>query len=98
MDPSKINYNLIPEHMREGTRAYIETGREPGDFLSAIMANDFLEAAGQADDENACNWNLWAQFIYMETPGGCHGSKEKVYAWIATGGLVGLQSKANDES
>ena len=97
MDPKSINYTLLPEHMREGTRAYIETGREPGDFLTAIMANDFLEAVGQADVHNGMALTQWAHFIYVQAPHQCHGSKAKVEQWVADGGLAGLQSKANAE-
>ena len=97
MDPKDINYALLPVHMRDAVQDYIEIGKVPEPFLGAIMANDFLEAVGQADDVNRRYLPEWAQFIYMEAPHPCHGSKTKVEQWVADGGFAGLQSKANAE-
>lgn len=38
----EINYSILPEHMREGTRRYIEHGNRPGDFLYLVLSNDFV--------------------------------------------------------
>ena len=42
MGVDMLNYGLLPEHMREGMRSYIEIGRKPGSFLIAVLANDFV--------------------------------------------------------
>ena len=81
------DYDMLPSHMREGTRRYIEEGVEPGQFTVAVFANDFLGAAGRADENNSMVLRAWALFIYNEVPGNCHGSYDKVAAWIKQGGL-----------
>ena len=83
------NYDNLPEHMRDGARNYVESGIPPGGFMRAIMANDFLEAAGRADHINVEALKSWALFIYNDVPRECHGSYERVDAWCAMGGLKG---------
>lgn len=85
----KANWSLIPTHMHEGVEAYVMTGRPCGDFLTALLANDFMEAAGRADDHNLNALKGWAIFLYCHVPSGCRGSYEHVRAWIAKGGING---------
>lgn len=89
-----FNYAILPEHMRDGARLYIENGIPPGGFMRAIMANDFLYAAGKADHINIESFKDWAIFIYNEAPRECHGSYEVVDAWCKMGGLNGQTSAA----
>ena len=42
----------IPEHMIGGTLRYFNDHIEPGDFLCAVLINDFMEACGRADEKN----------------------------------------------
>jgi hypothetical protein len=72
---------LIPEHMHEGVRAYVLDHYRGGDFLTAIFSNDFLEAAGRADEKNQRAFFGWAVFLYNYVPIGCQGSAKKVKAW-----------------
>lgn len=86
------DWSLIPEHMREGVIGYVMRGWEPGSFLYAALANDFMDAAARADDQNLAALGRWARFIYNFTPSRCHGSPEAVDAWIAKGGLLGHET------
>ena len=78
-----IDYSRLPEHMREGTRAYIEEGRLPGDFLQAVICNNLADAVGRADHINKHLLPEWVLFFYNEVPRGCWGSKDKMRQWIA---------------
>lgn len=86
-------YYLIPAHMHQAIRDYVLHGYQPGSFLTALLSNDFMEAVGRADEDNARCLKGWAQFFYNYVPSGCYCSPEAVAAWIAGGGLAGRLSK-----
>lgn len=86
----KLNYSILPEHMQDGARRYIEDGVHPGSFLEAVLANDLLQALRKADDINMQSMQQWGRFLY-EIPAICHGSYEKVNSWCDKGGLVGQE-------
>ena len=92
-----INYDMLPEHMREEMRAYIETGRPVGSFLAAILSNDFVEAAERADLHNQGRLFDYATFLYAEAPANCWGSRAKVDAWIAAQRLENTPIKEDAE-
>jgi len=81
--------NIIPYHMHDGVRRYIKDGIEPGDFLSLILKNDFVHAAGQADHINKYALLEWATFLYLYAPAPCWGSEQKMKEWMKHGGLKG---------
>jgi hypothetical protein len=83
------NWSLIPAHMRDGVQRYVMHGVEPGNFLTAILENDFMEAVGRADDDNRATLVGWAMFIYNHTPSSCHGSPARVASWLDEGGILG---------
>ncbi len=76
------NYDLLPDYMKPGARAYVEEGHRPGDFLLAIFANDLVGAANRADNVNINLLATYAHFLYNEVPRACWGSKEAVEKWI----------------
>ena len=82
-----VNYDRLPEHMRESARAYIETGRPVGDFLTAVFENDFIHATLRADVTNRAMLREWAQFLVNECPPESYGSKQLVKAWRERGGM-----------
>ena len=82
-----VNYDQLPGHMRESTRAYIETGRPVGDFLTAVFENDFIHATLRADVTNRAMLREWAQFLVNECPPESYGSKQLVKAWRERGGM-----------
>jgi len=62
---------------------YIEEGLPPGEFLKAILENDFVGATVKADADNFANLPAYANFLYFEVPSAAWGSKEQVERWIA---------------
>lgn len=72
----------IPDRMLAGLDRYLVHGIMPGDFLRLILVNDFVRAAGRADDENLANLPAYACWVYNECPSDAWGSAEKVAAWI----------------
>lgn len=72
---------VIPERMRGGLIRWIKQGIRPGDFLWAVLANDFVEAAGRADEQNMANLPAYANFLYNSAPRGCWGSYKKLAEW-----------------
>lgn len=83
------NWSGIPGHMRDGIQRYVMSGVPMGSFLTAIFANDFMEAAGRADGLNRHALFAYAGFVYNHTPSNCHGSYETVREWTERGGLSG---------
>jgi hypothetical protein len=71
----------IPDYMAVGLERWIEYGKNPGSFLTAVLTNDLREACLTADDTNRdLLWNYIA-FLYEDAPYNCWGSSEKVKAW-----------------
>lgn len=88
----------IPAYMRVALHAYLDYGRPVGDFLNAILTNNLFHAVGHADSTNIKIIQNYVVAIHTHAPAGCHGSKQKVDAWIALGGLRGLEKEnANRE-
>ncbi len=85
-----VNYDRLPEHMQAATRRYIEQGAKPGDFLTAVIRHDLFLAVGHADPVNLAALRDWCQFFYNEAPGSCHGSPDRMTAWMARRGLEGV--------
>ncbi len=63
-----ISYEILPPHMREHAQAYLERGEAPGRFLMAVLCNDFVEVAGQADDINRLHLFEWASWLHNNVP------------------------------
>ena len=77
-----INYTLLPLHIRDGVKRYIEHGARPGHFLTAVIRNNLSETVGRADDVNLGRLHDIVSFFYNEAPGPCWGSPEKMAAWM----------------
>ena len=78
-----MNYDKIPvQRMVGAMRRYLEHGLVPGHFLTAVLSNDLMEAAGRADDENRAALFDWVKWLYNEAPRGSFGSPEAVKAWL----------------
>ena len=88
--PAGENFTFtIPDYMREGLIAYRQQGVPPGGFLTKVLENDLVEAAGKADIRNMTNLPAYANFLYNCMPRAAWGSPDRVKAWIQRGGLVG---------
>lgn len=86
-----FNYALLPEHMRDAMKRYIERGIPGGSFLNAVLCNDLMGALGRADEVNRERLLDYGNFLYNEAPATCYGSRENVSAWIAHGGMHGKE-------
>ena len=73
----------IREEMKEAIDQYAEQGQPLGDFLTALLANDLMEALGRADDGNRRDIFQLCMYVYNEIPSLSHGSYAIVKAWIA---------------
>ena len=81
--------NKLPEHCREGLYRYIVYGMKPGNFLTAVISNNFVDAVSMADHVNLPRLKDYAIFLVADAPSGCWGSEAQVAYWISTGGLKG---------
>jgi hypothetical protein len=84
-----VDYSMLPEHMQDGARRYIERGIEPGGFMLAVLENDLTGAAARADNVNRHCLLIWAEWLYNECPAPAWHSRKNVDAWIARGGTRG---------
>jgi hypothetical protein len=80
---SYIDYSILPSHMREGAKRYIEEGIFPGSFLTHIFENDFVHAAATADPINQQSLYNYAEFLYTQAPSACWGSASRMQEWSA---------------
>ena len=76
------NYDLLPEHIREAMKRYIENRIAPGDFLMAVLSNDLMGAISRADYINRDKIHDICCFLYNEAPADCWGSPEIVKQWL----------------
>lgn len=83
------NWDLVPSHLREGLGAHIETGREVGGFLRAVLINDLMQAVSKADDVSLAHLAGIVKFLYNYAPSKAFGSPAAVKAWRKSGGLAG---------
>lgn len=80
--PMQINYDGLPEHLREGVQLYIEHGIEPGGFLTGVICNQLKQSFMCADDINIHRMLDIVNFFYNQAPMGCWGSPEAMKQWI----------------
>jgi len=69
-----------------GIKRYVEDNVRPGGFLQAVISNDLKGAVMLGDDENVKNLPAFVMYFYWQTPGECHGSKERMEKWISGSG------------
>lgn len=71
----------IRADIKEALDSWAACGLLPGDFLTAVLQNDLMEALGRADSYNRATIFQICSYIYNELPSTCHGSPEKVEAY-----------------
>ncbi|TMJ05799.1 MAG: hypothetical protein E6G97_02000 [Alphaproteobacteria bacterium] len=86
-DYSVVDWSLVPEHCRDGLRRYLEHGKVPGHFLTALLRNDLRETCARADHVNLQRLGDYVKFLYNFAPRDSWGSPENFDAWVARGGL-----------
>lgn len=77
-----MDTDTIPERILAGLTRYASYGTPTGHFLRAALENNLREAVLRADTNSLAALRDIVLFIYNEMPSDCHGSKEKVEAWI----------------
>ena len=73
----------LPHYMLDGLQRYLEQGIPPGSFMTAVLENDFINAACRADGSNRQCLHDWALFVYNHMPSSSWGNRAKVDAWMA---------------
>lgn len=63
---------------------YIERGRDPGGFLTAVLCNDLTKAVSKADDRNVELIPNYVRLLYNHAPADCWGSEREMSDWIGT--------------
>lgn len=79
----RIDYSLIPALTLDSITAYVSHRRPVGGFLTAVFEHDLFEAVGRADENNLRALRHIVAYIYNEVPSVCHGSRERVDAWLS---------------
>ncbi len=75
----------VPERYREGLRRFAQEHVEPGTFLNLILEDwKTNEAIARMDrDVTLDELRALLGFVHNELmPGGCHGSPDRVAAWL----------------
>ncbi len=70
------------KEIRESLNRYVEHKILPGGFLTAVLENNLKEAVFRADARNEKRLKDICMVIHWDLPSGCHGSPEKVKAWL----------------
>lgn len=73
---------IIPEHLADGLRLYLEQGIPPGHFLEAVLSNDLKEACSRGDVDSLAGLVDLVCWLYNHAPSGAWGSRERVESWI----------------
>lgn len=81
-ETNQESYLMLPSHMQDGMRRYIEQGIPCGDFLRHVLCNDLMAALGAADDINRHSLLTYGQFLYNHAPIGSYGSPYEYNSWI----------------
>ena len=80
-----INYDILPEHLRDGARRYIEQGIDPYGFLRRVILND-VEGAYDACFDGDGNMEALGRVVCFwctEAPADCWGSRPLMQRWMA---------------
>ena len=75
-------YGAVRPDCLESLDRYVTEGIPTGGFLEAVLCNDLMESFGHADMYNRSTLFEICDYIYNELPALCHGSPEKVRAWL----------------
>ena len=75
------DYSRIPDHMMKNIKGYVEGKEYLGGFLTAVFANDLMQAVGRADEINMELIPIYSSYIYNFLPLNCHGSYEIIENW-----------------
>lgn len=87
LKPGPYHYNgfVARADMIEALIRYAVYRVPLGDFLTAVVSNDMMEACGRADENNARNLPAFCAYLYNEMPAGSFRSEEAYIAWLGGG-------------
>jgi hypothetical protein len=93
-------YDLLPARFREELKAYIEEGKRPGQFITAVLDNDLKGAYELIDPAGRLGHaELWREMTALMhwlrevAPLGCAGGPTRVEMWIKKGGRSGIPTQ-----
>lgn len=75
-------YCTIKESTIQTLIDYVSHRVRPGGFVTALLANDLINAVGRADRENLQALPAICTYIYNELPYTCWGSYETVGKYL----------------
>lgn len=78
------NYQEVPRGTLNSLILYAQEGVPTGGFLHAVLSNDLRGAVARADKANLQAIKSIVEFVCNQLPQLCHGSPDKVAAWIET--------------
>lgn len=87
----------LPVYMWPGVRRHLALGAPTGSFLQALFENNLSDAVSHGDDTNMALLKVWSKFFYNVLPSNCWGSRTTLKDWRASGGLYGIDAKAEKE-
>ena len=73
---------FLPDVIIDSLERYVNDRVQTGSFLRAALENDFKKAATKCDHININCLTALALCITNELPTACHGSPDKVAAWL----------------
>ena len=83
-----MQVNGVPSHIADALLSYALDGIRPGSFTSACIANEFVDAACMAGPMiTARDMTAIAKTLFNDLPSSAWGSKDKLEAWVAAGGV-----------
>jgi hypothetical protein len=85
VEPYRFFDYTLRDDMVAALKRYAKDRVPLGDFLEAAVCNDFVEAAGRADEDNQRNLPALAAYLYNEMPRESWGSRAAYKAWLASG-------------
>jgi len=83
----KLDLTNIPKYMHEEIQGYVNYGWRPGAFLHAVLCNNLIDAATEADTNNIQHLHDYARLLYNELPRASWGNADKIESWVYIGGL-----------
>jgi len=76
-------WELIPYHIHDGLKEYLEHGIVPGSFLQAVLTNDLYGAVMRADETNINRLPDYMRFLHNYVDPRAFGNPRNVSEWIA---------------
>ena len=75
---TSLNECNVPQHLHDGLVRYMLYGILPGNFLTAVLENDFEGAVFSSSGEQFSTLRALAMFLHWHVPSYTHGSMASV--------------------